>query len=72
MGTDAGPIKQGSAAVPFMREYESEEQANFWKQQPADELDTAVELVNAAIIAANTNQPLPEELQSTIGCGTES
>ena len=59
-------IEEGSAAVPIMREYESEEQADFLKQQPADELDTAVELVNAAIVAANTLQPLPEELPKNI------
>ena len=32
-------IEKGSAAVPIMREYESEEQADFWRQQPADELE---------------------------------
>jgi hypothetical protein len=59
-------IEEGSAAVPIMREYENEEQADFWKTQPADELDTAVELVNAAIVAADNNQPLPEELPRNI------
>jgi hypothetical protein len=59
-------INKGSAAVPIMREYESEDQADFWKTQPPDELDTAVELVNAAIVAADNNQPLPEELPRNI------
>jgi len=59
-------IEKGSVAVPIMREYENEEQADFWKLQPADELDIAVELVNAAIVAANNNQPLPEELPKNI------
>ena len=59
-------IEPGSTAVPIMREYESEEQADFWKAQPADELDTAVELVNAAIVAANGNLPLPEELPRNV------
>ncbi len=59
-------IKRGSAAVPIMREYESEEQADFWKQQPADELDRAVDLVNETIVAANNSQPLPEELPKNI------
>lgn len=59
-------IEKGSAAVPIMREYESEDQADFWKTQPPDELDTAVELVNAAIAAADNNQPLPEELPRNI------
>lgn len=59
-------IKPGSAAVPIMREYESDEQADFWKKQPADELDTAVELVNAAIAAASNDQPLPEDLPKNV------
>ena len=59
-------IEKGSAAVPIMREYEDQEQADFWRQQPADELDTAVELVSAAIAAANNNQPLPEALPKNI------
>jgi hypothetical protein len=59
-------IEKGSVAVPIVREYESEDQADFWKGQPADELDIAVELVNAAIVAVNDNQPLPEELPKNI------
>jgi hypothetical protein len=59
-------IEKGSAAVPIMREFEDEDQADFWKKQPADELDTAVELVSAAIVAADNGQPLPEELPRNI------
>jgi hypothetical protein len=59
-------IEEGSTAVPIMREFETEDQADFWKTQPADELDTAVELVNAAILAANDNQPLPDDLPKNI------
>jgi len=59
-------IEKGSVAVPILREYESEDQADFWKRQPADELDTAVELVNTAITAANNRQPLPEGLPPII------
>jgi hypothetical protein len=59
-------IEAGSVSVPIMREYENEAQADFWKQQPADELDTAVELVSAAIVSANDQKPLPEELPKNI------
>ena len=59
-------LGQGSTAVPIMREYENKEQADFWKRQPADELDLAVELVNSAITAANNDQALPEDLPGVI------
>lgn len=59
-------LKEGSVAVPIMREYESADQADFWKTQPADELDSAVELVNAAIGAASNRQPMPEALPRNI------
>lgn len=59
-------LKEGSVAVPIMREYDSEDQADFWKTQPADELDNAVELVNAAIVAANSREPMPEDLPRNI------
>jgi hypothetical protein len=59
-------LKAGSVAVPIMREYESADQADFWKTQPADELDNAVELLNAAIGAANNRQPMPEALPRNI------
>jgi len=59
-------IQAGSAAVPIMREFKNEDQADFWKSQPADELDTAVELVNAAIVAAHHRESLPADLPQNI------
>jgi hypothetical protein len=59
-------IQPGSAAVPIYREIETDGQGELWRANEPDELDQAVELVARAVLAADADQTLPDELPKNV------
>jgi len=57
-------IREGSAAVPLFREYEYEEDQLPFEYE--DELDEAVEMVEAGIAAVGEDRPLPDNFPKNV------
>lgn len=59
-------IQEGNTALPIYREVETDGQGRFWRADEPDELDEAVQLVAQAVLAANADQALPDQLPKNI------
>ena len=59
-------IQEGSTALPIYREVETDGQGRFSRADEPDELDEAVQLVAQAVLAANADQALPDQLPKNI------
>ena len=59
-------IQAGSTALPIYRELETDGQGQFWRPDAPDELDEAVQLVAQAVLAANADQTLPDQLPKSV------
>ena len=59
-------IQEGNTALPIYREVETDGQGRFSRADEPDELDEAVQLVAQAVLAANADQALPDQLPKNI------